>query len=298
MTGALYLVATPIGNLEDMTCRAVNTLREADVIAAEDTRRTRQLLSHFDLHTPLISYHEHNKSSRGGELLARLLGGDAVALVSDAGLPCVSDPGADLVSAAVAAGVRVVPIPGANAALTALVASGLSPQPFTFCGFLPRASRHQRELLNRLRQRPETLIFYEAPHRIRDTLALLAAVFGDDRPCALARELTKVHEEFLRGTLAAVSARLGERDCVRGEFVLVVAGCADQAVAGADDEAAAPLADPAALLRRYLADGALTRKEAVRRVAVECNLSRRDVYRLSLELTTSAADHSEVRHAR
>ncbi len=271
-TGTLYLCATPIGNLEDMTLRGVRVLKEAAVIAAEDTRHTRKLLSHFDIHTPLVSYHEHNKASRGPELVDRLLAGEDVAVVSDAGLPGVSDPGADLVKLALAAGAPVTPVPGANAALSALVASGLDTDRFLFVGFLPRAAKKRRELIASLAELPYTLVFYESPHRLAATLAELAAALGD-REAAVGRELTKKYEEFVRGSLADLAKCFAARE-TRGEITLVVAG-------GTGKAAAAPPAalpeEPAAAVAALVAGG-LTKKEAIRRVATERGLHRREVY--------------------
>ncbi len=268
--GTLYLCATPIGNLEDMTFRGVRVLREAAVIAAEDTRHTRKLLSHFDIHTPLVSYHEHNKAARGPELVARLLAGEDVAVVSDAGLPGISDPGADLVRLALSAGVPVTPVPGPNAALAALVASGLDPGLFLCAGFLPRAAKKRRELLGSLAVLPYTLIFYESPHRLRATLAELAAAFGD-RQAAVGRELTKKFEEFVRGSLAELGDRFAVQE-PRGEFTLVVAG----AVQSGAPPVAAP-ADPAAAVSALVAGG-VAKQEDIRQVAVRFGLPRRTVY--------------------
>lgn len=219
--GTLYLVATPIGNLEDITARALRTLREVALIAAEDTRRTRQLLTHFDIHTPLTSYFEHNKIAKLDEVLTALAGGD-VALVSDAGTPALSDPGVELVQVALSAGHAVTPIPGACAAISALVASGLPTHAFTFAGFLPRQPAERRAALLALRDQPATLIFYEAPHRLLETLADLSAVLGD-RPVAVARELTKRHEEIFRGTARAAHAHFAAGE-ILGEITLIVAG--------------------------------------------------------------------------
>jgi 16S rRNA (cytidine1402-2'-O)-methyltransferase len=270
--GTLYLCATPIGNLEDMTFRAVRVLREAAAVAAEDTRHTRKLFSHFDIHTPLVSYHEHNKVTRGPELVERLLAGEDIAVVSDAGLPGVSDPGADLVRLAVAAGVPVSPVPGANAALSALVASGLDSERFLFVGFLPRATKKRRELLTELTPLKYTLIFYEAPHRLGDTLAELFGAFGD-RPAVAGRELTKKFEEFARGPLSSLRARFAAEK-PRGEFTLVVAGNA-----GTADEtpAAAEPGEPASAVAALVASG-VAKKEAIRQVAVARGLPRREVY--------------------
>lgn len=270
--GTLYLCATPIGNLEDMTFRAVRVLKEAAVVAAEDTRHTRKLFSHFDIHTPLVSYHEHNKAARGPELVARLLAGDDVAVVSDAGLPGVSDPGADLVRQAVAAGVPVMPIPGPNAALTALVASGLDTDMFLFVGFLPRTGKKRRELLSALAPLPYTLIFYESPHRMSDTLADLGAAFGN-RTAAAGRELTKKFEEFVRGSLADLEKHFTAQQ-PRGEFTLVVAG---QEAGIAMAAAPADVGDPVAAVAALVAGGA-AKKEAIRQVAAERGLPRRELY--------------------
>lgn len=270
-TGTLYLCATPIGNLEDMTFRGVRVLREAAVIAAEDTRHTRKLLSHYDIHTPLVSYHEHNKAARGPELVARLLAGEDVAVVSDAGLPGISDPGADLVRLALAAGAPVTPVPGANAALSALVASGLDTGMFLFVGFLPRAAKKRRELLSSLAELPYTLIFYESPHRLFATLAELAAALGD-RPAAVGRELTKKFEEFARGPLSGLGGHFAAHP-PRGEITLVVAGGTGKAAAAP----AAPQDEPAAAVARLVAAGT-AKKEAIRRVATERGLPRREVY--------------------
>jgi 16S rRNA (cytidine1402-2'-O)-methyltransferase len=221
--GTLYLCATPIGNLEDMTLRAVRILREAGVIAAEDTRYTRHLLTHFDIHTPLISYHEHNKESRGPELIARLEAGEDVAVVSDAGMPGISDPGADLVRLALLHGIQAVPLPGCNAALAALICSGLDTTMFTFVGFLPKTNKKRREFLEKLAKNPYTLLMYEAPHRLRQTLNELEEILGD-RQAVAARELTKRFEQFVRGTLSSLQAHFAVH-LPRGEFTLVLAGC-------------------------------------------------------------------------
>lgn len=218
----LYLVATPIGNLEDMTVRALRILKEVDMIAAEDTRNTRKLCNYFDITTPLTSYHDHNQEIGGEKLLSLLRDGKSVALVSDAGLPCISDPGTDIVEKALAEGFAVVPVPGANAALTALIASGLNPQPFYFFGFLNRTKKERRLQLESLAKREETQLFYEAPHRLKDTLKDMQLVLGNRR-IVLARELTKKFEEFLRGTIEEAII-WSEGNEIRGEFVIVVEG--------------------------------------------------------------------------
>ncbi|WGN88833.1 16S rRNA (cytidine(1402)-2'-O)-methyltransferase [Ligilactobacillus faecis] len=221
--GTLYLVPTPIGNLSDMTFRALEVLQAVDLICAEDTRNTKRLLNHFEITTPQISFHEHNTKERIPVLLEKLRAGENLAQVSDAGMPSISDPGHELVSACIASGVTVVPLPGANAALTALIASGLVPQPFMFYGFLARKKSTRTEELLKLNEQEVTLIFYEAPHRLLKTLEAMAEVFGSERKITLGRELTKKYEEFLRGTLAEAIewAKAGE---IKGEFVLVVQG--------------------------------------------------------------------------
>ncbi len=277
VTGMLYLCATPIGNLGDITYRAVEMLRAADVIAAEDTRHTRGLLAHYDIHTPMTSYHEHNKEEKGAELIARMRAGETVVCVSDAGLPGIADPGGDLARRAIAEGIPVTPLPGANAALSALICAGLPLEGFTFVGFLPRKEKKRGELLARIAAYPETLIFYEAPHRLRETLAALAAAFGAERQACAARELTKKFEELRRMTLSDLLAHYRENE-PRGEFVLIVAGA---------DESTASVADAAeemSLTERYAAHIAkgLDKKEAMRRTAQELGISRRDVYQAVL----------------
>ena len=275
--GRLYLCATPIGNLADITYRAVETLRTADAIAAEDTRHTRGLLAHYDIHTPMTSYHEHNKEEKGTELIERLRAGATVVCVSDAGLPGIADPGGDLARRAIAEGIPVTPLPGANAALSALICAGLPLEGFTFVGFLPRKEKKRREVLARVAAYPETLIFYEAPHRLRETLAVLAATLGAERQACAARELTKKFEEFRRTTLGDLIAHYREHE-PRGEFVLIVAG-ADENVASTADAV-----EEMSLTERYAAHIAkgLDKKEAMRRTAQELGISRRDVYQAVL----------------
>lgn len=222
-TGTLYLVPTPIGNLGDMTARAVQTLGDVDLICAEDTRNTQKLLNHFEIETPQISFHEHNTRERIPQLVDRLLSGQNLAQVSDAGMPSISDPGHELVEACIENGIPVAPLPGPNAALTALIASGLAPQPFLFYGFLPRKAKDLKEELARLNAQTVTLIFYEAPHRLRKTLQAMKEAFGPDRRVVLCRELTKRYEEFLRGTMDE-ALDFASEDEVRGEFVVIVEG--------------------------------------------------------------------------
>lgn len=274
--GVLYLVATPIGNLEDMTYRAVRILREADCIAAEDTRQTRKLLSHFEIRTRLVSYHEHNKQASGPELVRLMRDeGLAIALVSDAGLPAVSDPGADLVRLAAEAGIAVIPVPGANAALSGLIASGLPTDRFTFVGFAPRERKEQRLEVERLKTAPETLLFYESPHRIVKTLEAMGEAWGTHRRICVARELTKRYEEFLRGTIAECLEHLADHP-PQGEYVLIAEG------ATAEERRASEQAwwEPLSLeehVARYEEQGD-SRKEAMKKTASDRGVSKRDVY--------------------
>ena len=271
----LYLVATPIGNLGDITLRALDVLRRADRIACEDTRQTQKLLNHFDIATPTVSCHEHNERQRATELVEALKAGGRIALVSDAGMPGISDPGGWLAAEAIAAGVPVIPIPGANAALSALVASGLATDEFHFIGFLPEKAGARRTRLEELAAKNAagcTLVFYEAPHRILETLADLESVWGPELRVVVARELTKIHEEFLRGTVAKAKRELASRDRVRGEFVLLVAPPA----AGAAVSSALKIGERIAQMQA--ADG-IDEKEALKRLARELGQSKSDVYR-------------------
>jgi 16S rRNA (cytidine1402-2'-O)-methyltransferase len=268
--GKLYIVATPIGNFADLTERAREVLAAAELIAAEDTRHTRGLLSRIGAESRLIAYHEHNEAERVPELLGRLVGGESVALVSDAGTPLISDPGWRLVSAAQAEGITVVPVPGACAAVAALSVAGLPTDHFVFEGFLPRRTSARAERLEQLRDEPRTLVFYEAVHRVAATLAALGEAFGAERRAAVARELTKVHEQIATGSLAELAARLGGDIPLLGEFVIVVAGAA----AAAPDEAAARRVyallvqelEPAAALRLTSAITGVARNELYRLV--------------------------------
>lgn len=221
LPGCLYIVATPIGNLEDITLRALNTLKTADLVLAEDTRLSRRLLAHYDIPTPLLSCHEHNEIERTPELLRYLREGRNLALISDAGTPAVSDPGYRLVKAAAAAGFKVVPIPGPSAAITAVSASGLPSNNFAFVGFVPKKDKARHDFLDKYTNFPGTLIFYESPHRVRDLLLSLRDVFGD-KPAVLARELTKIYEEFLRGSLSELHERLTARSALKGECVVLL----------------------------------------------------------------------------
>lgn len=273
--GTLYLCPTPIGNLEDMTYRAVRCLREADVIAAEDTRHTRQLLTAYGIDTPLTSYHEHNKADKGPKLIDMLKQGKMVALVSDAGMPAICDPGSDLVALAVSEAVPVVPLPGANAGLTGLIASGMDTTQFTFAGFLPKTQKHRLPVLERLKSYEGTLIFYEAPHRIEAVLSEMHDVLGD-RKAVLCRELTKRYEQYIRGTISEVIDTLS-REGTRGEYVILIEG------AGRHEEGQAS-GDYASLVRELMDQGT-DKKEAVRLVAKRCGVPKRVVYEAALTLS-------------
>jgi 16S rRNA (cytidine1402-2'-O)-methyltransferase len=270
--GTLYIVPTPIGNLEDITLRALRVLREVSLIAAEDTRTTGRLLAHFEIATPQISYHEHNKLARLDAVLGALQSGD-VALVSDAGTPGLSDPGYELIRAALAEGIRVEPLPGPNALLPALVASGLPTDRFLFLGFLPRKAGQRRAALEAVLDLPYTLVLYEAPHRMLDTLADLGEVFGE-RQLAVARELTKLHEEIWHGTLEGALAHFGAGR-LRGEITLVVAGAPPDQVASWEEE------DVRVAFAGRLASGE-SRSAAARAVAKEAGWARQAVYDLDV----------------
>ncbi len=305
----LYLVATPIGNLEDITLRALRVLRSVDRIACEDTRQTAKLLGHFGIRTPTVSYHTHNENSRAGELIEALKAGGRIAVVSDAGMPGIADPGATIASEAIAAGITVYPIPGANAALSALIASGLNAERFAFHGFLPSKEGQRRSTLEALRDGlyprstdqvpqgfslgshnplekirgfspggpPTTHIFYETPHRIVDALADIVDLFGPNQRIALARELTKLHEEFLRGTAAELLANLRARPSIRGEMVLLIDGT-PTAASPTSSAATHPttLADEVASLMR---SESLSEKDALKRVAKSRNIGKSEAYR-------------------
>jgi 16S rRNA (cytidine1402-2'-O)-methyltransferase len=274
----LYLVATPIGNLNDITLRALDVLRRADRIACEDTRQTQKLLNHFQIATPTESLHEHNERARTSSVVAALQAGARIAVVSDAGMPGISDPGMALTAAAIAAGIAVIPIPGANAALSALVASGLPTDEFQFLGFLPEKAGQRRtriEALADAADTAQTLIFYEAPHRILDTLADLEAVFGAELRIVVARELTKIHEEFLRGAVAEVRGEMASRDRVRGEITLLVQAPARSEMAS-NTNVAATIAQRVAQLQ---SEFAIDEKEALKRLARELNRSKSELYR-------------------
>ena len=283
LTPGLYLVATPIGNLSDITLRALDVLRRVDRIACEDTRQTQKLLNHFEIAKPTVSCYEHNERERAAELVQALQSGERIALVSDAGTPAISDPGAWLVRAAIAAGVSVIPIPGANAALSALIASGLPVGEFEFLGFLPEKAGARRTFLEKLaaeqRETPRTLIFYEAPHRIAATLSDIEQNWSPLLHAVVARELTKIHEEFVRGTVAEVRQELAARDRVRGEITLLIeapAASSRAATAPALRDAAEKIADRVA---RIQAESGVDEKEALKRLARGLGRSKSELYR-------------------
>ena len=269
----LYLVATPIGNLEDITLRALRVLRSVDRIACEDTRQTQKLLNHFNIQTPTVSYHMHNEGPRGDELVAELNQGGRIAVVSDAGTPGIADPGLQIVAAAIVAGITVFPIPGANAAISGLVASGLPADQFIFHGFLPAKAGQRKTALEELSRGEVVQIFYEAPHRILDTLGDIEAVFGGSQHVVLARELTKLHEEFLRGPVSEVRAQLAARSSVRGEIVLMLKLSHDQS---APERQKTSLADEVSTL---IKTEGITEKDALKRVARNRGMGKSEAYR-------------------
>lgn len=269
----LYLVATPIGNLEDITMRAIRILKEADYIAAEDTRNTKRLCNYFEIDTPLISYHDHNQEVGGEKLLQLLRDGKTIALVSDAGLPAISDPGADIAMKAIQEDFAVVPLPGANAAITALIASGLPTQPFYFHGFLSRYKKERREGLETLRNKQETILFYEAPHRLKEMLKDVQLVLGN-RQIVLARELTKKFEEFIRGTVEEALEWANTNE-VRGEFVVIIEGTQEEIVEEAATWEALSIKEH---VQQLIDEQAMSSKEAIKEVSKLRKLSKREVY--------------------
>jgi 16S rRNA (cytidine1402-2'-O)-methyltransferase len=271
--GTLYLVGTPIGNLEDITLRALRTLKEVDLVACEDTRQTQKLLNHYGIEKRLVSYHEHNELERAPELIVHLENGDDVAVVSDAGMPGVSDPGYRLVALALRHHIRVVPIPGASAFLSALVASGLPTDSFKFGGFLPPKSGARRSALEAVQTAPRTQIFYEAPHRLMETMHDVVEIFGADRRVVVAREVTKLHEEFLRGHAADVLAELKKRGEIKGEITLLIAkpeenGAAATAPNGVGER-----------VRQLMTSEKLEEKDALKQAAREFGISKSEAYR-------------------
>lgn len=277
----LYLVGTPIGNLEDITFRALDVLRKVDLIAAEDTRHTGKLLQHFQITTPQLSYHDHNRRSRLPELLQRLQQGKAIALVTDAGMPGISDPGYELVKACVDVDLAIVPVPGVSAVTTAVSAAGLPSDRFVFEGFLPAKGQERQTHLETLQTEPRAIVFYEAPHRIKQTLQDLQDWLGADRSITLARELTKLHEQFWRGTIAEAITYYQTHE-PQGEFTLVIAG----------HQAVQPQLSESALLAELqdLIQQGLSRSQASRQLAQQTPLSRRQIYQLALTIPAQEDD--------
>lgn len=272
--GNLYLVGTPIGNLEDITYRAIRTLKEVNWIAAEDTRQTRKLLAHYEISTRLISYHEHNKQSSGEDLIHKLLKGESVALVSDAGLPAISDPGYELVRQSIAENIHVVPIPGANAALSALIVSGLSTKHFLFLGFLPRDKKNIVIRMEELKDIPDSMLFYESPYRVTKTLQHMLSIWGD-RQIALARELTKKFEEVARGKISEALLLLRDQPA-RGEYCIVVEGM-QQSKSEIQESLWWTLLSIQEHMDYYIEEG-YDRKEAMKKVALDRKVPKREIY--------------------
>jgi 16S rRNA (cytidine1402-2'-O)-methyltransferase len=280
----LYLVSTPIGNLEDITLRALRVLKEVDLIACEDTRRTRRLLDHFGISKPVISYHEHNELKRAAELAERLSGGESIALVTDAGTPGISDPAYRIVVAAVERGVTVTPIPGATAIIAGLIASGLPTDSFLFAGFLPHKKQARRARLDELKSERATLVFYETPHRIRESLLDVREILGDRR-AAVARELTKLHEQFVRGAVSEIIAHF-EANEPRGEMTLVIAGSRE------DNLRAVVSISISEEVERLERDHGLSRSDAIKQAARSRGLSKREAYQLLLDEKEFKEDES------
>lgn len=268
----LYIVATPIGNLEDITLRALRVLKQADLIACEDTRQTQKLLHHYEITTRTISYHEHNEASRAAELAEQLGRGARIAIVSDAGMPAISDPGFRVVALAIERGIAVIPVPGPSALLAALAASGLSTDEFRFHGFLPAKSGQRRKALQDIRPSLITEIFYEAPHRLKETLQDAVETLGASRPVCIARELTKIHEEFLRGSAGDVLETLNSRSKVKGEITLLIGGDTETS-----DAAASP--DIRTRVQQLMQEEGLDEKNALKRAAKERGISKSEAYR-------------------
>ncbi len=274
-SGVLYLCATPIGNLEDITLRVLKVLREVDLVAAEDTRHTRKLFSHYGIHTALTSYYEHNRQAKGGYILEQLAGGKSVALVSDAGTPGISDPGEELVMAALEKGIQVTPLPGPSALLAALTVSGLSLSRFVFEGFLPIQNKERRQRLAKLVWEPRTIVLYESPHRLSKTLGELIDTLGDRRACA-ARELTKLHEDVRRGTLVQLQELFGNQS-PRGEFVLVIEGCSIKGEQAHSLDSSLTLSPEEYV--RLLQEEGVPPSKAIKIVARLRNIPRRELYK-------------------
>jgi len=289
ITGILYLCATPIGNLEDITLRCVRVLREADIIAAEDTRQAIKLLNHFQIRKPLISYHEHNKHEKGKEIVELLRSGKNIALVSDAGMPAISDPGEELVRLCIDSGIEIIPLPGPSASLTALIVSGLSTRRFCFEGFLPSNKKERKERLKKLSAETRTIIVYEAPHRLLDTLGEIMEYLGDRR-ISVSREITKKFEETVRGEISSVIGIFKER-AVKGEFVLIIEGISEKELVDIElkkwDNVSVE-----EHIAMYLQQGA-DKKEAIKKVAEDRKLPKKEVYKIgcNLERRTKNAIH-------
>lgn len=303
-SGKLILCATPIGNLGDITPRVLEALRSADRIAAEDTRNSRRLLNHFDIHTPMISYHENNRYDRGRELVDRMLGGETIALITDAGTPGISDPGEELVAMAAEAGIGITSLPGAAACITALTLSGLPTRRFVMEGFLPRDKKERAQILEELRRETRTILLYEAPHRLKKTLAELADALGPERRIALCRELTKIHETILRETIGDALHRYGAAEgnvteegsgaakrketaedsgaeIPRGEYVLVIEGLSRESVK-AEKQAAWESMTPEEHVAFYMSQG-MAQKEAIKQAARDRGVGKRDIYQLVMK---------------
>ncbi|MGA7291031.1 MAG: 16S rRNA (cytidine(1402)-2'-O)-methyltransferase [Terriglobales bacterium] len=272
---SLYLIATPIGNLEDITLRALRVLKEVDLIACEDTRQTLKLLSHYGIQTRLVSYHEHNEMTKASELVVDLEGGAKIALVTDAGMPGISDPGFRLIALAIRHHVPVIPIPGASAFLAALVASGLPTDSFRFSGFLPAKAGQRRKLLESIRESPRTQVFYEAPHRLLETLADVVEVLGESRHIVVAREVTKLHEEFLRGRAGEILEKLKARGDVKGEITLLIAKAED----GETGSSTSDVISVAQRVREIIATDQVDEKAALKKVAKERGIGKSEAYR-------------------
>lgn len=269
----LFVVATPIGNLEDITLRALRVLKEVDLIACEDTRHTRKLLNHYGISTPTISYYEQNEASRAEELVKELKAGKRIALVTDAGMPGISDPGFRLISRAVEQGIKVIPVPGASAVISALAASGLPTDSFQFHGFLPPKSGQRRKMFESIRASSQTNIFYEAPHRLKEAVEDIVAVLGVARPLVIARELTKVHEEFLRGPASEIVKELSSRDEIKGEITLLIGKSSEDIPLGTQSQSIH------ARIRQLMAEQNLDEKAALKAIAKERGISKSEAYR-------------------
>jgi 16S rRNA (cytidine1402-2'-O)-methyltransferase len=269
----LYLVATPIGNLEDITLRAVRVLKEADLIACEDTRQTQKLLNHYAISTRTTSYHEHNEMTRAAELVLDLEGGARIALVTDAGMPGISDPGYRLISLAIRHHIPVVPIPGASAFLAALVASGLPTDSFRFGGFLPPKSGQRRQMLESIKASPRTQVFYEAPHRVKEAVEDVVGILGGERPLVIAREVSKIHEEFLRGRASEILETLNARGDIKGEITLLIGKAEEK------EQKPAAGVNVRQRLEQIMAEEKMDEKAALKRVAKEMGVSKSAAYR-------------------